>query len=107
MTQRLIKSYADRNKTTDFGACAIALLLIKEYTDFVAEQVANPEGNGIDYYLINKNEYYDDNILYNYSALLEVAGIRLETKNNTVNRKIKEKLERLKNITMIFQKLLI
>ena len=97
ITQRLIKSYADNKKTTDYGACAIALLLIREYTDFVAEQVANPIGNGIDYYLINKNknENYDDELLYNHSAMLEVSGIRLETKNNSVKKRLKEKLNRL------------
>ncbi len=97
-TQRLIKSYADKNKTTDYGACAIALLLIREYTDFVAEQAANPIGNGIDYYLTNKNENYDDDLFYNYSGVLEVSGIRLETKKNKyVKRRLKERLNRLKN----------
>jgi hypothetical protein len=94
-TKRLLKSYSDNNKTTDYAACAIALLLIREYTDFVAEQTSNPTGNGIDYYLINKNEIYDDELIYNHSAMLEVSGIRLETKNTSINKRLKEKLDRL------------
>ncbi len=95
ITQRLIKSYADKKKTTDYGACAIALLLIREYTCFVAEQAADATGSGIDYYLVNKEDIYDDDLLYNHSALLEVSGIRLETKDNSVDRRLEDKLRRL------------
>jgi len=45
--------------------------------------------------LINKNENYDEDLLYNHSGCLEVAGIRLETENNTVKKKLNEKLKRL------------
>ena len=95
LSSRLLKSYADSNKTTDFGACAIALLLIREYTDYVAEQAANTTGNGIDYYLIKKNENYDEELLFNYSGFLEVSGIRAETKNTYIKKRLNEKIRRL------------
>jgi len=96
LTQRLIKSYADKNKTTDYAAAAISLILIREYTNFTVEEATSPTGNGIDYYLVDKNESHDEDLFYNYSAFLEVSGIRLETKDNTVKKRLDDKLNRLK-----------
>ncbi len=93
VTEHLRRSYRDQNKTTDFAACAIALLLVRELTEYQAiEQSA--VGTTIDYYLI-PNDQHDDTLIFNHSAYLEVSGIRHETSTNTVAGRIKEKIQRL------------
>ena len=95
VTPQIERAYRDKNKTTDFGACAIALLLIRELTELTAIEQSNV-GTTIDYYLIRKTEYKDDTLIFNNSAYLEVSGIRCENENNTVEGRVEEKVHRLK-----------
>lgn len=94
LTEQLERSYRDDNKATDFGACVIALLLVRELTQYTAIEQSNV-GTTIDYYLVNKDQQ-DDTLIFNHAAYLEVSGIRHESKDNTVEGRIKEKVDRLK-----------
>jgi len=94
MTSQQKKNYADLNRATDHAACAIALLLIKELTELTAIEQARI-GTSVDYYLIPKTQ--DKNLIVNQAAgRLEISGILCQNENNTVDKRIKEKLKRLK-----------
>src|SRR5436309_7854259 len=55
VTLRIDRAYQDTKKTTDFGACTIALLLMRELTEFTAIEQSNV-GTTIDYYLIRQGD---------------------------------------------------
>ena len=93
VTTQLMKSYADLVQATEFGACTIALLLIRELTEYTAIEQAI-RGSCIDYYLVPKNQ--DENLIFNGCARLEVSGILKENQKNTVEARIRDKLDRLK-----------
>lgn len=90
----------DERKTTDYGACALALLYIREFTEFTAFEVS-AFGSTVDYELIHKNDIEsainDDTYIFKYTkAYLEVSGIRTEAKDNTVSGRVQEKVTRLR-----------
>jgi hypothetical protein len=92
-TSRKLNDYAPTTRTIDDAACAIALLLVRELTEYTAISKARI-GTTVDYYLISKKQNID--LLFNEAeARLEVSGILAETKNNTVMARVKEKRERL------------
>lgn len=93
VTDELRRAYRDQNKTTDFAACSIALLLVHQLTEFTAVEQSNV-GTTIDYYLTPKAQ--DDTLIFNHAARLEVSGIFEETKDNTVDGRIQDKIRRLK-----------
>ena len=94
VTDKLLKSYADLGRATEFAACAIALLLIRDTTEFTAIE-QSVRGTTIDFYLGSKSE--DDTLIFNQTAArLEVSGILRETETNSVNGRVNDKLRRLK-----------
>lgn len=93
VTPQLLRAYADLTKTTEVAACALALLLVRELTDFTAIEQAT-RGTTVDYYLIRKTQ--DATFIFNHAARLEASGILQEDHSNTVDSRIKSKLDRLK-----------
>ncbi len=92
-TERLMQQYREPTSAVNFAACAIALMLVREMTEFTAvEQSAI--GTTIDYYLSFQEQ--DDMLIFNHAARLEVSGILAESSQNTVDGRIREKLRRLK-----------
>lgn len=94
---QLLRSFEER-RATDNAACALALLLVRELTEYTAvEQSAI--GTTIDYYLVFKHRaatLFDDEWPFNYAdARLEVSGILRETKENSVENRINLKRQRL------------
>ncbi len=85
--------YTDLVKATDFAACTIALLLISELSPYQAIE-QSIIGTTIDYYLIPREQ--DETLIFNRAARLEVSGILYESESNTVTRRVREKLKRLK-----------
>ena len=74
----------------EFGAEAIALLLVREQTLFTAIRRA-VRSTGIDYWLGYKSD--DPNIIFSKGdARLEISGILEERGTNTVKNRIKKKL---------------
>ena len=94
VTEQLRRSYQDLPKVADFAACAIVLSILSELTDFIVIE-QSILGTTIDYYLADKNKV-DDHLIFNKSARLEVSGILKENENNTVEKRIKAKINRLK-----------
>ena len=91
-TEELRRQYGDLNKATDHAACAIALLLTPELTDYTGvEQSAI--GTTIDYYLAPKDR--DFTHIFSQSARLEVSGILVENRGHMVNARVQTKLDRL------------
>jgi hypothetical protein len=93
VTDQLLRAYADLIQATNFGACTIALLLIRELMEFTAIEQAI-RGTTIDYYLAPQDQ--DEVLIFNRAARLEVSGILKESENNTVDARVKKKLRRLK-----------
>ncbi len=93
VTSELLKAYRDLVRATDNAACAIALLLVRELTEFTAIEQACI-GTTIDYYLVSKQHH--DDLIFNQAARLEVSGILRENESNTVEARLKRKLNRLK-----------
>lgn len=86
------RAYQDLNRATDFGAVTIALLLVRELTDYTTvEQSAI--GTTVDYYLSRKTD--EPTLIFNHAARLEVSGILQENESNTIQRRIQEKKRRL------------
>jgi len=92
VTDQLVKCYADLRRSTDNAACAIALLLLEELTEFTGVEQART-GTTIDYYLTPQSQ--DNNLIFNRAARLEVSGILEENENNTIDGRIRKKLRRL------------
>lgn len=81
-------------RTTDLGATAIALYVIRELTGYTAVYEAS-YGTTIDY-LLGEGETDDTYIFDNVVAYCEIRGIRKERGRNTIKEALKEKLKRLK-----------
>jgi hypothetical protein len=93
ITDQLLRAYREATRATDFAACAIALILLRELTEYTAVE-QSCIGTTIDYYLIHQQ--HEDDLIFNHSARLEVSGILAENEDNTVERRIKQKVRRLK-----------
>jgi hypothetical protein len=93
VTEELKRSYRDLVQATNHAACTIALLLVRELTEFTTiEQAAI--GTTVDYYLSPKDK--DETLIFNHTARLEVSGILAENENNTVQSRVRSKIRRLK-----------
>ncbi len=94
VSEQLLAAYADLVRATDNAAIAVALLLVRELTEYTAiEQSAI--GTTIDYYLAPRSR--DATFIFNRTARLEVSGILRENNNNTVDRRIQDKIRRLRS----------
>jgi len=92
VTQQMLLAYQESKRATDNAACAIAMVLVRELTGFVSFE-QSVLGTTIDYYL--KDQATDDDLIFNRVARLEASGILTENEGNTVEGRIREKLDRL------------
>ena len=86
ISDNIQKSYQEPNRTTDYGAMCVAVLLsinLIENCSAVEPTIGN---NGFDFYLCDE----DDELNF-LIARLEVSGIRKETARNTVAKRVKVK----------------
>ncbi len=82
----------DTQETTEWGATAIALLVAEEFSGCtIAER--SKKGTGFDWWLGNDD---DDFGIFQNKARLEISGILEENKNNTIEKRIKEKIAQTK-----------
>lgn len=93
VTDELLRNHADLVRAAEDAACAIALCLVQEFTEFAAFEQAS-RGTTVDYYLAN--DLSNDDLLFNRAARLEVSGILSESGDNTVDGRIRVKRRRLK-----------
>ena len=92
--EQLLRAYREAGRATDNAACAVALLLVREMTEFTAIE-QSVIGTTIDYYLIRRQPQESD-LIFNYAARLEVSGILAENEENTVDDRISRKRRRLR-----------
>lgn len=86
ISENIRKSYQEPNRTTDYGAMCVAVLLsinLIENCSAVEPTIGN---NGFDFYLCDEDDEWNF-----YLARLEVSGIRKETTKNTVAKRVKVK----------------
>jgi len=87
--EKLKKTHQDKNKTTEDAAVFLSLSLMLELTDYTTFEVS--EGNnGIDYWLS------DDNDELEFSARLEISGIKQKIPSNNIKTRIKSKIKQTK-----------
>lgn len=84
ITPNIVASYRDENRTTDYAAMCIALILSAELLDFDDIEVSR-QGDGVDFWFTQKDKT-------NAIARLEVSGINTATKMNSVASRLKMKL---------------
>lgn len=84
-TDQLRSTHGDLQEATEWGACGLALLIVRDLTPYTVVERAW-KGGGFDYWLGNK-----DDPLYQKRARLEVSGI-LAGDASAVNARIKQKL---------------
>ena len=91
LTAETILGWKDIKETTEYGATAIALLLMLELGDCnFAERL--PQGGIGDYFL--KKEVLSNNQAKN-EIFLEISGIFKESKQNSINIRINQKKKQL------------
>jgi len=94
LTEQMKQSWNDSLEASEYGATGIAILLIKFILDLEVLQ-RNIQGEKTDYKIGNP-------INMNITAFLEVSGIFSETPTNTINVRVRKKIEqvekRLKNL---------
>ena len=93
VTDELRRAYKDLQKATEFASCALALLLVRELTNYVTIE-QSVRGTTIDYYLVPKG--HDSHFFFNYAARLEVSGILRENPKNSLEKRIAQKVKRLR-----------
>ncbi len=86
LTEQITASWDD-DEMVEYGACAVAILLILKLTPYTVVRRAR-KGEGVDYWLGFKDTAYP----FQESARLEVSGI-LEGKNSTITARVKTKKE--------------
>lgn len=95
ITNDVLNSWNDAREATEFGATALAILLLLKYTDFTYF-VRAFQGTGIDYWL-GKGKYTGDALpAENREGRLEISGILKERKGNTINMRVNQKKKQSK-----------
>lgn len=88
----MLRTYQNRNDRTKDGAFGVAVLYMLEKYNVIFARSDKATGHGVDIYFSEKTA---NTFFYQEKCCVEVSGIHTETKTNSVNRRIKDKLERL------------
>lgn len=88
-TDEATRTWQDEERTTELGACGVALVLISETVRLKAFEVSRKR-NGFDFWMTEKEGTYP----FQKSARLEVTGIRHGSESDKKSR-LKEKSGRL------------
>ena len=91
-TTAKLRNYAPTTRTIDDATCAIALLFIRDNTEYTAFEKATI-GTTVDYYL--RNQATDSDLIFNNTARLEISGILQTTPTNTMQGRLRQKQRRL------------
>ncbi len=92
VTDEMCQSWGDIKEATEYGAMALAVLVILQLTEYVVSGRSR-QGTSIDYFLVSNTA--TELLFPDPDAILEVSGIFMETKGNTINMRVNEKLKRL------------
>lgn len=95
ISDNVLNSWNDAREATEFGATALAILLLLQYTDFTYF-IRAFQGTGIDYWL-GKGEYTGEVLpTSDRKGRLEISGILKQNKGNTINMRINQKKKQSK-----------
>jgi len=95
ITDDVLNSWNDVKEATEFGATALAILILLKYTYFT-HIIRAYQGTGIDYWL-GIGEHTSDTLPKdNIKGRLEISGILKESKSNTLNMRISQKIKQAK-----------
>lgn len=84
-------TYNDRDRAVEDGSYSIAFAIIEAYTG-LQPVLKSAKGNGFDYHMGNKA---DNLVGFEPKARLEVSGIFHSKSNSTIEKRYKEKFDRL------------
>jgi hypothetical protein len=85
--------FEENDSLGGFGIFQMEIATEKDITEYTAVE-QSCIGTTIDYYLSPQKR--NDDLIFNYTARLEVSGILVENEDNTVDNRIKQKVKRLK-----------
>jgi hypothetical protein len=88
ITPPLKSTLKDANRATDNAAMCLSLLLTPQLTGFTHFE-SSQKGDGIDFWLSRADEL-------EFTARLEISGIRQSTADNSVKKRLKMKLSQVK-----------
>jgi len=94
VTTEMKQNWGDVKEATEYGAMAIAILVILALTNFVILGRSR-QGTSVDYFLTSSTSTL---VFPEPDAALEVSGLLKETKGNTINMRINDKLRRLEKL---------
>lgn len=94
LTEKVRNSWHDKKEATEYGATAIALLLLLELTDY--ESFKRTRG-GTDY-IISKQQ--KEKSKFPVISYLEISGIWQETRSNTLTMRINLKKKQVKRTVL-------
>jgi hypothetical protein len=86
----------DNERTTDYGAMGLAVLLVLQLTCY-PHFVVSFKGTGVDFWLFEEEPIDEVVVLSSADALLEVSGIRKESRTNTMTIRHKLKIAQVKS----------
>jgi hypothetical protein len=84
ITPKLAASYRDENRTTDYAAMCVALILTAHLIGFDDVEMAE-KGDGVDCWFRRNNSF-------DFVARLEISGIKKASDTNTIKNRFKMKL---------------
>lgn len=88
ISNKLLNTHNDENRTTDYGAMFLSLALTLKLTNYDEFEVSYI-GSGVDFWLTSDSENF-------LSARLEVSGIRKGKGTNTIENRLKTKKQQVK-----------
>lgn len=89
MSSDLERSMRDPERTTEFAAMGLAVLLTLDLTNYKLFEVSR-KGSGVDFYLYEED---GDDLDFGKGARLEISGIRKESAQNTLRKRVNIKLK--------------
>lgn len=95
VTDEILNSWNDAKEATEFGATALAIVLLLERTDFTYF-IRAYQGTGIDYWLGTGKYSGNELPTKKRKGRLEISGILKESKSNTIQMRIAQKKKQTK-----------
>lgn len=95
VTEQVKKTWKDKNESSEYGATAIAILVLLGLTDFIISERGIQTGTA-DYLLTTKENNSNLQNLKPPIAHLEVSGIWGEKPGNTINVRLRDKKKQVK-----------
>ena len=84
------RSWKDLSDATEYGAIAIAILLVINCTEYTIIE-RSVKGTGFDYRLLEKDRYDEEDLFPEGTARLEVSGIMHAKTDAEILRRVREK----------------